>query len=97
MIRYYKKIYPKVYQTLFLQINPLLPNLWEIVKNPNFNAIAKKGYSNNELFFIISHLISILTKGKIKKHKRTIQEPLKKPTNDIPQPESISPTGEIQK
>ena len=34
-----------------------------------YYAIAKKGYSNNELLFFISHLISILTKGK--KHKRT--------------------------
>ena len=62
-----------------------------------YYAIAKKGYSNNELLFIISHLISILTKGIIKEHKRTNQEPLKKPTNDIPQPESFPPTEEIQK
>ena len=62
-----------------------------------YYAIAKKGYSNNELLFIISHLISILTKGNTKKHKRTNQEPLKKPTNDIPQPESFPPTEEKQK
>ena len=37
-----------------------------------YYAIAKKGYSNNELLFSISHLISILTKGNIKEHKRTI-------------------------
>ena len=30
-----------------------------------YYAIAKKGYSNNELLFIIPHLISILTKGNI--------------------------------
>ena len=32
-----------------------------------YHAVAKKGYSYNELLFIISHLISILTKGNIKK------------------------------
>ena len=62
-----------------------------------YYAIARKGYSNNELLFIISHLISILTKGKIKEHKRTNQGPLKKPTKDIPQPENFPPTEEIQK
>ena len=35
-----------------------------------YYAIAKKGYSNNELLFIISHLISILTKRNIKEHKK---------------------------
>ena len=65
-------------------------------KKSYYYAIAKKGYSNNELLFIISPLISILTKGNIKEHKRTNQEPLKKPTNDIPQPESFPPTEEIQ-
>ena len=62
-----------------------------------YYAKAKKGYSNNELLFIISHLISILTKRNIKEHKRTNQEPSKKPTNDIPQPENFPPTEEIQK
>ena len=33
----------------------------------------------------------------MKEHKKTNQEPSKKPTNDIPQPESFSPTEEIQK
>ena len=37
-------------------------------------AIAKKGYSNNEILFIIPHLISILTKGNMKEHKKTNQE-----------------------
>ena len=36
----------------------------------DYYAIAKKGYSNNELLFIISHLISNLTKGNIEKHKK---------------------------
>ena len=46
--------------------------------------------------FIISHLISILTKGSNKEHKKTSQKPAKKSTIDIPQPES-SPTDEIPK
>ena len=62
-----------------------------------YYAIAKKGYSSNELLFIISHLISILTEGNKKEDKRTNQELLKKPTNDIPQPESFPPTEEKQK
>ena len=32
----------------------------------------------------------------MKEHKRTNQEPLKKPTYDIPQPESFPPTEKIQ-
>ena len=85
-------------------ISALLPPIQPIASQPlgdceksYYYAIAKKGYSNNESLFIISHLISILTKGNIKEHKRTNQEPLKKPTNDIPQPESFPPTEEIQK
>ena len=62
-----------------------------------YYATAKKGYTNKELLFIISHHISIPTKENIKEHKRTNQEPLKKPKNDIPQPESFPPTEEIQK
>ena len=61
-----------------------------------YHAIAKKGSSHNELLFIISDLITILTKGNIKKHKKINQEPPKKPTIDIPQPESFPPTEEIQ-
>ena len=62
-----------------------------------YHAIAKKGYSHKELLFIISHLISILTKGNIKEHKKTNQEPSKEPTIDILQPESFPPTEKIQK
>ena len=62
-----------------------------------YHAIAKKGYSHNEILFISSHLISILTEKNIKEHKKTDQEPPKKPTNDIPQPECFPPTEEIQK
>ena len=36
-----------------------------------YNAIAKKGYSNNELIFLISHLILALTKGT-QKYNATI-------------------------
>ena len=85
-------------------ISVLLPPIQPIASQPlgdcgkfYYYAIAKKGYSNNELLFIISHLFSILTKGNIKEHKRTNQGALKKPTNDIPQPESFPPTEEIQK
>ena len=35
-----------------------------------YYAIAKKGYSNNELLFIISHLISMLTKGNMKEKEQ---------------------------
>ena len=38
-----------------------------------YHAKAKKGYSHNELLFIISHLISILTTGNIKEQKRQIK------------------------
>ena len=61
-----------------------------------YYAIAKKGYSNNELLFFIFHLISILTKGNIKETKRTNQEPSTKATNDIPQPENFQSTEEIR-
>ena len=62
-----------------------------------YYALAKKGYSHNELLFIISHLISILTKRKTKKHKKTNQELRKKSTIDTPKPESFPPTEEKQK
>ena len=66
-------------------------------EKPYYYALAKKGYSHNELLFIISHLIYILTKRNIKEHKKTNQKPPTKPTIDIPQPESFPPTEEIQK
>ena len=62
-----------------------------------YHAVAKKGYSYKELLLIISHLISILTKGTIKERKKTNQGAPKKPTIDIPKPESFSLTEEIQK
>ena len=80
-----------------------LPPIQPIASQPLGNceksyyyAIAKKGYSYNELLFIIPHLISFPTKENTKEHKRTNRDPLKKPTNDIPQPESFSPTEERQ-
>ena len=87
------------------RISEPLPPIQPIASQPlgdceksSYYAIAKKGYSNDELVYIISHLISILTKkGNIKENKRTNQEPSKKPTNDSPQPESFPPTEEIQK
>ena len=59
--------------------------------------MTKKGYSNNELIFIISHLLSLLTNGNTEEHKKTKQESPKKTKNDIPQPQSFRPTGELQK
>ena len=57
--------------------------------------ITKTGYSYNELIFIISHLYSLLTKGKNKKHKKTEQDSPKK--TKFPQPQSFPPTEGIQK
>ena len=57
-----------------------------------YHAKAKKGYSLNELLFIISHLISILTKRNIKENEKTNQEPSKKPPIDTPQQEHFPPT-----
>ena len=62
-----------------------------------YYALAKKGYSHNELLFIISHLISVLTKGNTKEHKKTNQELPKKLAIDTPKPESFPPTEEMQK
>ena len=59
--------------------------------------MTKKGYSNNELIFIISHLLSLLTNGKIREHKKTKQELPKKTKNDTPQPQRFRPTDELQK
>ena len=59
--------------------------------------MTKKGYSNNELIFIISHLLSLLTNGNHKEHKKTKQESPKKTKNDILQPQSFRPTDELQK
>ena len=39
-------------------------------EKPYYYALAKKGYSHIELLFIISHLISIVTKRNTKEHKK---------------------------
>ena len=82
--------------------NPL-PPIQNIASQPlgiceksYYHAIAKKGYTYNELLFIISHLISILTKGNLKKQKRHFKN-LQRNKNDIPQPENFPPTEEIHK
>ena len=62
-----------------------------------YNATAKKGYSNNELIFFISHLISTLTKGNAKEHKNILQQSSKNSTSDITKPECFPPTEELQK
>ena len=59
--------------------------------------MTKKGYSKNELIFIISHLLSLLTNGNHKEYKKAKQESPKKTKNDIPQPQSFRPTDELQK
>ena len=85
-------------------ISDPLPPLQHIASQPlgdceksYFYAMTKKGYSNNELIFINSHLLSLLTNGNHKEHKKTKQESPKKTKNDIPQPHSFRPTDELQK
>ena len=85
-------------------ISDPLPPLQQIASQPlgdceksYFPAMIKKGYSNNELIFIISHLLSLLTNGNQKEYKKAKQESPKKTKNDIPQPQSFRPTDELQK
>ena len=66
-------------------ISDPLPPLQHIASQPlgdceksYFYAMTKKGYSNNELIFIISHLLSLLTNRNHKEHKKTKQESPKK-------------------
>ena len=63
-------------------------------KKSYYHAIAKKGYTYNEL---VSHLISVLAKGNNKEHKLINPQTSKKSTNDVPKPEKFPPTEEIQK
>ena len=70
--------------------------LGDCEKSYYYHAVAKKKYSYDELLFIISHLISILTKRNSKNNKNTNQEPSKKSTKDIPTPESFPSTEGIQ-
>ena len=67
-----------------VSISNFLPPIQPIASQPlgdceksNYHAVAKKGFSYNELVFIISHLISILTKRNSKNNKNTNQEPSK--------------------
>ena len=78
-------------------IQPKASQPLEDCETSYYHAIAKKGYSYIEFLFNFSHLISILTKGKIKEHKTKNQESPKKPTIDSPKAESFPPTEEIQK
>ena len=80
-------------------ISDPLPPLQQIASQPlgdceksYFHAMTKKGYSNNELIFIISHLLSLLTNGNHKEYKKAKQESPKKTKNEIPQPQSFCPT-----
>ena len=66
-------------------ISDLLPPLQHIASQPlgdceksYFYALTKKGYSNNELIFIISYLLSFLTNRNTKEHRKTKQELPKK-------------------
>ena len=88
---------PQCISDLLTPIQPIASLPLGDCEKSYYHAIAKKGYSHNELLFIISHLFSILTKWNIREHKKTNQEPSKKPINDIPQPESFHPTEETQK
>ena len=58
-------------------ISDPLPPLQHIASQPlgdceksYFHALTKKGFSNKELIFIISHLLSLLTNGNHKEHKK---------------------------
>ena len=75
MTRYYKKI-PQGFSDSLPPIQPTAAQPLGDCEKSYYYAIAKKGYSHNELLFIISHLISILTKGNVKEHKKTNQEHL---------------------
>ena len=73
------------------QIQPIASQPLGDCEKSYYYAIAKKGYSHNELLFIISHLISI------QKTQRDKPRAFKKPIIATPQPESFPPTVEIQK
>ena len=95
---------PLIQEDIPQQISDPLPPLQQIASQPlgdceksYFYAMTKKGYSNNELILIISHLLSLLTIGNPKEHKKSKQESPKKTKNDIPQPQNFRPTDELQK
>ena len=78
-------------------IQPVASQHFGDCEKPYYHAIAKKGYSNNEIIFIFSYLISALTKGNAKEHNNITQHSSKKSTSDTPIPENFPPTEEIQK
>ena len=85
-------------------ISDPLPPLQHIASQPlgdceksYFYAMTKKGFSNNELIFIISQLLSLLTNGNTKEHKKTKQDSPKKTKSDLSQPQSFRPTDGLQK
>ena len=100
---------PLLQEDIPQQIHDPLPPLQQIASQPlgdceksYFYAMTKKGYSNNELIFIISHLLSLLTNGNYnekihEEHKKSKQESPKKIKNDTPQPQHFRPTEELQK
>ena len=100
---------PLLQEDIPQQIHDPLPPLQQIASQPlgdceksYFYAMTKKGYSNNELIFIISHLLSLLTNGNYnekihKEHKKSKQESPKKIKNDTPQLQHFRPTEELQK
>ena len=63
MSHYYKRIYLKVYQTSPPNSTHSFQTLGDCEKL-YYHAIATKGYSYNELVFIISQLFSALTKKR---------------------------------
>ena len=72
---------PLIQEDIPQQISDPLPPLQQIASQPlgdcekfYFYAMTKKGYSNNELILIISHLLSLLTIGNPKEHKKSKQE-----------------------
>ena len=85
-------------------ISDPLPPIQHIASQPlgdneksYYYAITKKGYSYNELIFIISHILSLPIKGNNTEHKKIKHDSPKKTKTDIPQPQSFFPTEELQK
>ena len=83
----------KIYQILFPPLQHIASQPLGDSEKSYYYAITKKGYSYNELIFIISHLLSLLTKGNTKEHKKTKQDSPKKTKIDLPQPSSKFPSN----
>ena len=85
-------------------ISDLLPRFQHIASQPlgdceksYFYAMTKKGYSNNELIFIISHLLSLLTNGNTKEHKKNKTRIAKENQKRHSSTTKFSPNGRITK